>query len=329
MTTKKLFDGYFADNPKHERKTRSQVDRPEVYAFEEKIGKQLIEMNDEELLDMIATFRSNNFNDNYYSVYGSYPQISSIYKRVFEWYCRHEKPIVNPWNQRNMRGSAGVNRLIERCDSVLTLDYVNELIDKLHNDCTEERANYVECIVRMFLNGVYESSQIVNMKEDDIDFDKKTIRLSGTGAIITMDDRCAKLLQLVSKMTTIPSVRQSIFMVTWHGNYFKYPMRWPERTDDYDNVYIGRIINKQINEFISRPYKADINAVKLFYLGFYLHLVDVYGKDEANRYILAYRDSDANAKLEIEARVYGVPTTSLTSIRRSLRPYFKSQDRPV
>ena len=53
ISTQELFKRFFENkDPETVRKTRSQVDRPEVYAYEEKIGKQLVDMNEDELFEL-------------------------------------------------------------------------------------------------------------------------------------------------------------------------------------------------------------------------------------------------------------------------------------
>lgn len=54
IPTKQLFDEFFASKGKDEtylRKIRAKADRPEVYAYEEKIGKQLVDMDVDELFE--------------------------------------------------------------------------------------------------------------------------------------------------------------------------------------------------------------------------------------------------------------------------------------
>ena len=57
IKTKELFDEFFTNYHSEAAKTnRTMVDRPEVYAYEEKIGKQLVDMSVDELLEMLRTF---------------------------------------------------------------------------------------------------------------------------------------------------------------------------------------------------------------------------------------------------------------------------------
>lgn len=60
ISTKELFDMFFNEKDKENaKKTRPQIDRPEVYEYEKKIGKQLIEMDVDELFEMISSFNGN------------------------------------------------------------------------------------------------------------------------------------------------------------------------------------------------------------------------------------------------------------------------------
>ena len=59
IPTKVLFDKFFeGKDPDTIRKTRAQVDRPEVYVYEANVGKQLVDMNEDELFEMICSFHN-------------------------------------------------------------------------------------------------------------------------------------------------------------------------------------------------------------------------------------------------------------------------------
>ena len=88
-TTKQLFDMFFAQKDENTAyKTRPQIDRPEVYAYEKKIGKQLVDMDVDELFEMILTFNGDRraANTSYSISYSSYDQIASLYRTFFNFY---------------------------------------------------------------------------------------------------------------------------------------------------------------------------------------------------------------------------------------------------
>lgn len=322
MTTHQMMDGYFEENPKHEKKTRSQVDRPEVYAYEEKVGKQIVEMNEEELLDMISTFRSHKYDSANYTIYSSYLHISSLYRQIFEWYSTNVELIANVWNRKTMKGSAAINRLMEKSTVVVTMDTVNDIIRRLYDDYCDERASYVECIMRLFLAGIRAAEEIVQIREEDIDFKRNRIILARDHHEIAVDTHCINLLMKVHSMTEIPTTKNLVHMKPWNDHYFKYPVRGTSDVDKYDSIYMGRMINKQIKMYVSDAYKIDLSGLQLFYLGFYNYLVEQYGEEKTKEYILSNRDSEATRNLEMQARFYGI-VRDVNGIKRSLRPYIK------
>ena len=59
VPTKEVMDAFYrATKGETVKRTRSQIDREEVYEYEKKIGKQLFEMDCDELFEMMRTFGS-------------------------------------------------------------------------------------------------------------------------------------------------------------------------------------------------------------------------------------------------------------------------------
>lgn len=61
ISTKQLMEEYFAEQEKlgrDVRRRKSQLERPELYAYEKTIGKQLVEFDADDILGMIATFEN-------------------------------------------------------------------------------------------------------------------------------------------------------------------------------------------------------------------------------------------------------------------------------
>ena len=312
-------DRYFADNPKHEKKIRAQIDRPELYAYESQIGKQLVDMTPDELLDMVASFRSHRFDSDSYTVYGSYRHIASLYRSVFDWYINNIEVIINPWNRRDMRGAPAINRLAERSSTVITMDTVNDIISRLHDDLDQDRADYVECIMRLFICGFATAEEIVLMRESDVDFRESIVSVRGKK--VSLDNRAMELLMKVDSLDNLPAVRGKYVMARWHEYYFKYPVRDSKSMDAYDRLYVGRIINKQLLQYVCTPYKIDLNYYKLYYLGFYHFLIKTYGEEKTREYVTSERSTEAAEAIFVAARLYGIERKNVTCIKNSLRPY--------
>ena len=59
VSTQELLDMYYASVAgTSAEKTRVQIDRPELYAYEIKIGKELIDMDVDDLFGLIIEFRN-------------------------------------------------------------------------------------------------------------------------------------------------------------------------------------------------------------------------------------------------------------------------------
>lgn len=112
IETKQLIDEYFDEQVrqgKDVRKSKNQLDRPELYAYEQKIGKQLVEFDADEILEMISTFQ-NKKNKFAYAEEGpkmsanSYKRYISGYKQIFLFYVRKYELVRSPYDDPKLKG---------------------------------------------------------------------------------------------------------------------------------------------------------------------------------------------------------------------------------
>ena len=317
IPTKQLFDEFFDGIDKeYIKRIRKQCDRPEVYEYEKKIGKQLVDMNIDELFDMI-----NSFNENGFSIsYSSYDTIAVYYRKVFEYYIDHYELIRNPWHDKRMRGTQAYERLVQGKEPI-TWEMVDNAIQEVYKTNELERAKYVECIVRLFYDGFEKSEEIVKLKEDMIDFDNKQARLSGR--IVQFDDKCFDLLNELHGMEMMKGWRGDYYMASWHDSYFKFPIRPTEKVnfDKRPLVEIGNLINRAISERIRKGLDTDINYRLLYFLGFYDYLVKKCGREEANKILTSVRVKEDINKLSGLAKLYGIDNIDVPRLKKYMRPY--------
>lgn len=323
ITTKELFDRFFEEKDEsNARKTRPQIDRPEVYEYEEKIGKQLIEMDVDELFEMILSFRGNrSMNTSSFSVsYSSYDQIASMYRSLFNYYIDNIEVIKNPFNDKRMRGTQAVQRLAKSKEP-FNKELVDRIIENLHKDFEPEHAMYYECIMLLFYNGFAKAEEIVLLDEDMISRKDRTVRLPGR--TITLSERCFELLEHVHQMETIEGWRGDFAMVPWQGHYFKYIVR-PKKANELqsrDMSEIANVINRAIIVNVKNKYGVDINYRLLYLLGFYESLKERYGNERAKELVVSVRNSEDAADLMGAARLYGVSVDNVTHLKKFLRPF--------
>lgn len=317
IPTKQLFDEYFFSVGKeYVGRIRKQCDRPEVYEYEKKIGKQLVEMNVDELFEMI-----NSFNEEGFSVsYSSYDVIAVYYRKIFDYYIEHYELIKNPWHDMRMRGMRAYERLVKDKNPI-TWEMVDNTIKEVYKTNELERAKYIECIVRLYYDGFEKSEEIVKLKESMIDFEKKQANLSGR--LIQFDDKCFDLLNELHNMETMKGWRGDYYMASWHDSYFKFPIRPTERVN-FDNrslVEVGNLINRTIHERIRKGLGIDINYRMLYFLGFYDFLVKKCGRDEANRILTSVRVREDVNKLSALSKLYGITNIDVPRLKKYMRPY--------
>ena len=322
ISTKQLFDEYYADwDEVKAKKVRPQVDRPEVYAYEKKIGKQLIDMDVDELFDMLLTFRNNSSNKPGYVInYNSFNQISSEYRSIFNYYIDHYEVIKNPWYDKRMRGVQATERLAQN-KAAYTYANVEEAIENVRTEYEEPRANYIEAFILLFYCGFSKAEEIVRLKESDIDFKNKLVRLSGR--TVRLSDRCAELLQYVHSMDFIEGAHGDYALVSWNGGYFKFIIRPSQASvfNDRSVIDVGNFLNRMLVEKVKNKFELEISPRMLYLLGFYDSLVARFGKERAQQMIISVRNrEDANDLLN-HASYYGLNADNVSHLKRMLRPF--------
>lgn len=326
MDTKEVFDLYFKDVP-HDmaRKSRPQVDRPEVYAYEAELGKQIFDMDVEELFGLILSFNKNReFGESNFSIsYGSYDQIASTYRSIWNFYIDNIEIIRNPWNDKKMRGVAATKRLAES-KTAFTYDIIEKVLSKIKQDYEDvncDYGKYLECLILLFYNGFAEAQEIVLLKEDAINFKTHEVRL--LGRTIHLSDRCFELLQYVHSLHEIMVWRSCYTVVSYQNSYFKFIIRAKEveTFQEKSLVDVGAIITRKITTNIRKKYGIDINYRMIYLLGFHDYIVSKVGEEKTKALITSVRNSVDAQELMKYAKEYGVVADNVSYIKKLLRPF--------
>ena len=320
--TERLLNEYFATKPENlAKRTKSQVSRKELYEYERKLDKPLVEMNSEEIANMIFSFKNNSRSGNKYKMsLRIFDQALSILRGFFDWYIDNYKVIKNPCNDKKIKGINALN-FADESSMTFTKESMEEAIAEIRSDKIDEYADYDEAIIRMFYEGFSQSLEIVNLKETDVNREKHTV--TSRGREWKLSDRLFELLEKLNKMEEIPAYHGYYLFLSYRGSYFKFPTRetfreeFEERTPEYYGAYISRVFNKDIRSKL----KNNINARMIYLRGFYDYIVSRIGEEETNKMILAFRDADANMRMEKFAREYNIIDQNTTSIKRALVPF--------
>ena len=325
ITTKQLMEEYFAEQErqgKDVRRNQSQLDRPEVYAYEQKIGKQLVEFDADEILEMISTFQ-NKKNKFAYAEEGpkmsanSYKRYISGYKQIFLFYVKHHELVRSPYDDPKLKG---INIHIHRAESRdrLTWEKVEGILNRLSTKYEYERACYFELIIRLFYDGFANAHEIINMKEADINTRRREVTVPGR--IVRLSERTYQLLQENHKATQMDVHRTKMDMMSWHGSYMKFFVH-NGRVPDFsaiDAISVARKITVPISSTIPKDFGISLSFRRLYLLGFYDYLVRNTSEERAKEMILAKSSPAAQEEFMALVDAYPVITDNVFVLKQSL-----------
>ena len=325
ITTKQLMDEYFAEQErqgKDVRRNQSQLDRPEVYAYEQKIGKQLVEFDADEILEMISTFQ-NKKNKFAYAEEGpkmsanSYKRYISGYKQIFLFYVKHHELVRSPYDDPKLKG---INVHMHRAESRdrLTWAKVEGILNRLSTKYEYERACYFELIIRLFYDGFANAHEIINMKEADINTRRREVTVPGR--IVRLSERTYQLLQENHKATQMDVHRTKMDMMSWHGSYMKFFVH-NGRVSDFsaiDAISVARKITVPISSTIPKDFGISLSFRRLYLLGFYDYLVRNTSEERAKEMILAKSSPAAQEEFMALIDAYPVITDNVFVLKQSL-----------
>ena len=325
ITTKQLMEEYFAEQErqgKDVRRNQSQLDRPEVYAYEQKIGKQLVEFDADEILDMISTFQ-NKKNKFAYAEEGpkmsanSYKRYISGYKQIFLFYVKHHELVRSPYDDPKLKG---INVHMHRAESRdrLTWAKVEGILNRLSTKYEYERACYFELIIRLFYDGFANAQEIINMKEADINTRRREVTVPGR--IVRLSERTYQLLHENHKATQMDVHRTKMDMMSWHGSYMKFFVH-NGRVSDFsaiDAISVARKITVPISSTIPKDFGISLSFRRLYLLGFYDYLVRNTSEERAKEMILAKSSPAAQEEFMALVDAYPVITDNVFVLKQSL-----------
>lgn len=323
ISTKEILDRYYqsvSETPAE--RTRTYIDKPELYAYEAKIGKELIDMNADDLIglyDELGNKRKGKKIKYMVSNY-SYGQIATVLRCIFNFYINNIEVIKNPFNSDEMKSREVIKKL-EKGKERFTWTTVEEIIQKLHKDIESDKAEYIELILLLFYNGFANAEEIIMLKENMINHKTRTVKLPRT--MVRLSERCYELLVKFNKLETMEAWRGYYVFVSWHDSYFKFPVR-ESQVDKINTRTVAsmrNIINHYISHNINDKYDLKINYRILYLLGCYDYIVGICGEEKVKSMINSYRNSDDVAELTRLAREYGIESENLTHFKRYLKPF--------
>lgn len=323
ISTQELLKRYYESiKGTSSEKTKVQIDKPELYAYEQKIGKELIDMNVDDLFGLILEFRNKRKGKEikYMIAHSSYDQLKTLLNSIFEFYIDTVQPIKNPFNDKRMKGKEATKRLAQGREQ-FRWSVVEGIIRNIHRDYESDKADYIELVLLLFYNGFSKADDILSFMPDMLNHHNKTVKLPNRTVLLS--DRCYELLVKFHNMESIAGWRGDYILASWKGSYFKFIIRpsQKEKLDGRPKNKMCDIINRCIATNINDKYDTKINYHILYMLGFYEFIVGKHGEEKASAMLTSYRDSDDVAELMSLAKEYGVQVDNVSHLKRYLRPF--------
>lgn len=305
-----------------ERTINSVINRSEVYEWETKLNKQLIEMNEDELLDVILSFRVRVGNNTGRRVSPSTIRNAlAWYNNLWDYYSKNYKLIINPFRYDKLSISNVLNAMMQDTPPI-TSETIAQIINTVRNAWDEDMANQIECTILLFYCGFREAAEIVLLKEDMIDFKEKVIHLKDRDVYVS--DRCLFLLRKVHEVESRSPINSHFTYVAkaYEGGYFKFFVK--DEDTDYAHgaqQYLASKITRRISESSRASIGYSINTRQIFLAGFYNYLCKTFGKDKAHEMIHSTNNGEYNRILLDAAQKYGAIFKNPVTLKKDLLFY--------
>ena len=327
VETKQLLDEFItqkaANTSIDKRVIANAIDRPEVYKWEAKLGKQLIDMNEDELFDMILSFRKKAAGGSETPLSPNYVKnVLMWYKDLWNYYSKEYEPILNPFNYDKLR----INNMIKNMEEntpPITRETIDNFIKGIRKQFDDTTADYLECLVCLFYCGVRDGKELALLKEDMIDFRKRKIYFDNRE--INLSARGVILLQRVHEMGSMNS-ESGHFVYTampYNDGYFKFFLteKRREARDNWTPEYLAGNITRKIVSASKEVLGYPVTVRKIFLAGFYGYLCGKFGKDLTDEIIRTMGDGEKNKLLLDAAEEYGVGGKNPVTLKRDLLFY--------
>lgn len=320
------------DDSKKESK-RSLLNISKICDYERAVNKRLIEMNCEELInlvDMLAS-KKNKYNVNTLS-HQTISDIVLTFGEIFNYYIDKFDPIVNLFTQqKRMKATNILDELCKRYEP-FSWDYVEKVLDDVRSIQDEQRTEYYETIMSLYYNGFFNAKEIIQMEENMINHDLKTVDLGNK--TVHLSNSCYQLLTRVHNYG-FEAYDKRFVWADWQDSYFRYYIRKgsyknfnDENMEDMVERLTGFIsrVNRKVEElFANADDNVSLDSAKLYNLGIYDFMVRKYGLDRTNNILTSKRVKQDVQDLKEVIEVYGVKNKNPTTLKNNLKPYIRNK----
>ena len=284
------------------------VDIPILFEYEQSIGKELVDMDKEEFIYLVRALLTKSLSTDKREciILSDYKIVRTCLIAICEWYSYEFEPITIWLRSPDLKGVNGLMKIKSISSAPLTWKELEDIFADMRINGIEDRADYTELTAGLFYCGFYQTSEVVNFKEEDIDFCAKTIALPDRN--VKINDRIMELLQANHLAYEYKTARRVVSMRSWRDSYMHFIVD-PKKEDDFDlrsESVVTIVLNKLLSEHIKNNYGLKVTFKNIFWLGCYDYIVRKCGQEHAYKLIMSTRNSDDIAELMTYTNEFGV-----------------------
>lgn len=312
--TKILIDDFCEHSNLQVLQASSYLKRGSLEAYENLIGKKLVDMNTDDLYDYIMRYRVKEENGSV----SDYRRYVTFFNHFFEWYRNTiDLKYINPMKSFCMTGREPLKRYV-RENGAFSFEKLQKCFLNNRDGVSNEFSDYIEYTCLLFYSGVKSAPELRDLRKRNVNSINGEMHLPGRIGVMT--ERCLELYRYFDMQHSIFNGRETLSLLPYRGSAYKFCVR-PHCADDFDNrseENAKDMINKLIKKHIADKYNIQIDAIKLYYLGFFDYLVRRYGKEKTKKMIWTDGDKRIVEILEMEFDRYGIELKTTFSVKTIL-----------
>jgi len=328
MSTREIIDGFYEGSGLSQSRianVKKFVDIPILFEYERSIGKELVDMDQDEFIYLIRALLTKSLKPDAKAqiIMSDYKYVRTCLISICEWYSFNVEPIIIWLRSPELKGTKGFMRVLEISTKPVTWQDFDNIFADMRKNGMNDRADYTELITGLFYCGFNSLGEVIHLNEQDINLRAEIITLPGR--TVKVSSRIISLLQKNHKATEYQTARRTVYMRSWRNSYLHFVVE-PRLEDDFDNreeSVIAIALNKLLSEYIRNGYGLKTTYKNIFWLGCYDYIVKKCGKERARELILSVRNSDDITELMSYAVEFGVAPYSISpaEVKNYLKMY--------
>lgn len=323
LTTKEIMDEYFKNiDAETSKRIRPQVDRDELYCYEKKIGKELLDMTPEECFSMLISFQNENkYSISYEFSYQSFLIHTSTLRSIINWYIENHEVLKNPFMNSFFRNTEVIQERLSRSRTVFTTEKMEGIINSIQSLYNQDRADYIELIIRLFYAGFSEEAELAAVTPDMIDYDRRLIELP-SGKNISITDRLMYLMKKMEATSYITESNGRDYAFTRSGKrWMKYiilPSKLKE-LNNKDTKALAKNIAQVIEVYIRQPLDIKLTTRTIYLLGVYDRLCSDVGEKKVYELVMKDRTKECTELLMKASNLQDPSDYNVSYLKRDMK----------